>query len=218
MLHTVPTPAPVEHPDVLRIIGPYARWGKRLVDIVGSALLIAVLSPLLATTALCVRLSLGNGVLFRQMRVGRYGAPFDVVKFRSMGHDRRADQQPFEGTDRRNTHKTTDDPRHTRLGRIIRKWSLDELPQLFNVFRGEMSLVGPRPEILEVAQRYDIVDHPRHLVRPGITGLWQVSSERSDLLHENIHIDIDYVERVTLWGDLKILLRTGGAVLRGTGA
>jgi lipopolysaccharide/colanic/teichoic acid biosynthesis glycosyltransferase len=140
-----------------------------------------------------------------------------MIKFRSMRHDRRNNRdedEEWDGVDRRLTHKTSADPRHTRVGRFIRKWSLDELPQLFNVLRGDMSLVGPRPELVRVAMRYNLVDHPRHIVRPGITGLWQVSKSRSSLLHENVHIDLEYVEKVTFIGDCKILLRTFGSVVK----
>jgi lipopolysaccharide/colanic/teichoic acid biosynthesis glycosyltransferase len=210
----------VPEPDRLRVVGPYDRYGKRLFDIVVSAFLILVLSPVLAGVALAVRLVMGPRIFFYQDRVGRNGIPFKMIKFRSMQHDRRqgpAAPTDFGGRDRRLTHKSTDDPRHTPLGRFIRKWSLDELPQLFNVLKGDMSLVGPRPELVKVAMAHDLVDHPRHLVRPGITGLWQVSRKRSELLHENVEIDVDYVRRVTFLGDLKILLKTVGAVLRARG-
>jgi lipopolysaccharide/colanic/teichoic acid biosynthesis glycosyltransferase len=130
----------------------------------------------------------------------------------------REDETPWDGVDRRLTHKTVHDPRHTRVGRFIRKWSLDELPQLLNVLKGDMSLVGPRPELVQVARRYDLLDHPRHLVRPGITGLWQVSKSRGSLLHENVHIDLDYVRKVTFVGDCKILLRTFGSVVKVRGS
>jgi lipopolysaccharide/colanic/teichoic acid biosynthesis glycosyltransferase len=201
--------------NFVRVIGPYERYGKRLVDVAVSFLLLVVLLPLLATIALAVRLSMGSKVLFFQDRVGRDGRTIRMVKFRSMRHDRRIGApNTFDGPDRRRTHKTVNDPRHTVVGRFIRKWSLDELPQLWNVLRGDMSLVGPRPELVQVAQRYGLVDHARHLVRPGITGLWQVSKERTALLHENVHIDLDYVERITFAGDAKILLRTFGSVVR----
>jgi lipopolysaccharide/colanic/teichoic acid biosynthesis glycosyltransferase len=163
---------------------------------------------------------LGPNIFFCQERVGRNGKSFRMIKFRSMMHDRRSerpDTTDYNGSDRRHTHKSLNDPRHTPIGRFIRKWSLDELPQLFNVLKGDMSLVGPRPELVRVAQAHNLVDHPRHLVRPGITGLWQVSRERSSLLHENVHIDVEYVRRVTFLGDIKIMLRTVGAVLRARG-
>ena len=205
--------------DLVIARGPYLRGGKRIIDAVGAGALLVVLAPVLACVALAVRLTLGRGVLFRQARVGRLGQPFDVVKFRTMRHDRRAGElNPYVGTDRRNTHKTTDDPRHTGVGRFLRKWSLDELPQLLNVLRGDMSLVGPRPELVDVAHKHELIDHPRHLVRPGITGAWQISPLRTELLHENVEIDAEYVQQVTLWRDIKILVRTVFAVVRGRGA
>ncbi len=179
-----------------RVLGPYARWGKRAFDILVSALLLVVLSPVMVMVAVAIRLSpLRGPAIFRQKRVGQWGVPFTMVKYRTMKTDRREqylESEGFIGTERRQTHKTDDDPRHTAVGRFLRKTSIDELPQLLNVLRGEMSLVGPRPEILEVAKRFGIIDHPRHMVRPGITGLWQISELRSELLHENVHVDLDY--------------------------
>jgi lipopolysaccharide/colanic/teichoic acid biosynthesis glycosyltransferase len=202
---------------VVRAVGVYDRFLKRCIDVVGSLFCLVVLLPVIAGTALAVRLVLGSNVFFCQERVGRNGRPFRMIKFRSMQQDRRADRADFDGSDRRQTHKSLDDPRHTPVGRFIRKWSLDELPQLFNVVKGEMSLVGPRPELLRVAQAHNLIDHPRHLVRPGITGLWQVSRERSSLLHENAHVDAEYVSHITFLGDVKILLRTVGAVRKARG-
>ncbi len=205
----------------VRTVGPYDRFVKRTLDIVAASILLIVLAPLIATVALAVRLTMGSKVLFFQERVGRGGRAFRMVKFRSMRHDRRAsamDEEEWDGQDRRLTHKTSADPRHTQVGRFIRKWSLDELPQLFNVLRGHMSLVGPRPELVQVAMRHGLIDHPRHLVRPGITGLWQVSDSRSSLLHENVHIDLEYVRKVSFLGDCRILLRTFGSVVKVRGS
>ena len=202
---------------IVRVVGSYDRFFKRCIDFVGSLLCLVILLPVIAGVALAVRLVLGPNIFFRQERVGRNGKTFRMIKFRSMMHDRRSDNADFDGSDRRQTHKSLNDPRHTPVGRFIRKWSLDELPQLFNVVKGDMSLVGPRPELVRVAQAHNLIEHPRHLVRPGITGLWQVSRERSSLLHENVHIDTDYVTRVTFIGDAKILLRTVGAVLHARG-
>ena len=181
--------------SVIRIVGIYDRFFKRCIDLVGSLFCLVVLLPVIAGVALAVRLMLGPNIFFCQERVGRNGKTFRMIKFRSMQHDRRSDNADYNGSDRRQTHKSLNDPRHTPVGRFIRKWSLDELPQLFNVVKGDMSLVGPRPELVRVAQAHNLVDHPRHLVRPGITGLWQVSRERSSLLHENVHIDTEYVTR-----------------------
>ena len=203
--------------SVIRVVGAYDRFFKRCIDLVGSLFCLVILLPVIAGVALAVRLMLGPNIFFCQERVGRNGKTFRMIKFRSMMQDRRSDNADFTGSDRRQTHKSLNDPRHTPVGRFIRKWSLDELPQLFNVVKGDMSLVGPRPELVRVAQAHNLVEHPRHLVRPGITGLWQVSRERSALLHENVHIDTDYVTHVTFIGDAKILLRTVGAVLHARG-
>ena len=126
---------------------------------------------------------------------------------------------PSDGADPRVPHKRADDPRHTPVGRFLRKTSLDELPQLWNVIRQDMSLVGPRPELLPIVQRYQPWQHQRHLVRPGMTGLWQVS-RRGDgvLMCDDSSADIDYVRSVSLATDISVLLRTVPAVLRGTGS
>ena len=205
-----------------RVLGPYARWGKRAFDVVVAGFLLLVLSPLLVLVAVAIRISpLRCPAIFRQKRVGQWGKPFTMVKYRTMKTDRREqylEAEGFIGNERRQTHKTDDDPRHTSVGRSLRKTSIDELPQLWNVLKGEMSLVGPRPEILEVAKRHGIVDHARHMVRPGITGLWQISELRSELLHENVHVDLDYIERVTLVGDMKILAKTVTSIFTNAGA
>jgi len=204
-----------------RVLGPYATWGKRAFDLFVAVCVSLVLAPVALAVAVVIYLSNRKApVLYRQERVGQWGKPFMMYKFRTMTPDRRGDylgEDGFGGSDRRMTHKTENDPRHTRLGRFLRKTSLDELPQLFNVLNGTMSLVGPRPEILSIAEKFEIRNHARHLVRPGITGLWQISELRSQLLHENVHIDLDYVKKVTLLQDIKILVGTVGAVLGSRG-
>jgi lipopolysaccharide/colanic/teichoic acid biosynthesis glycosyltransferase len=202
-----------------RVVTRYERFGKRAFDIVFSLVLLVVLLPLLAATALAVRLSMGRGVLYLQDRVGRHGRTFRIYKFRSMREDRRRapDPVPVDGQDRRQTHKTDEDPRHTKVGRIIRKLSLDELPQLLNILRGDMSLVGPRPELVSVAKAHDMVAHPRHQVRPGLTGPWQLSQWRDRPIYEHLEPDETYVEKLTLRKDLGYLLRTVGAVFGASG-
>ena len=171
-----------------------------------------------APIAVAVRIDLGAPVLFRQQRIGLHGRPFAMVKFRSMRHDRRRGDLPFEGPDRRRTHKHPADPRLTRLGRFLRAWSLDELPQLVHVLRGDMSLVGPRPELASVVARYQPWQHHRHLVKPGLTGLWQISG-RSDLSWEqSVRLDLRYVENWNLALDAQILWKTFGAVVHSRGA
>ena len=195
--------------------GLYARFGKPLLDRVVAVLLLAVLSPLILVIAIAVRADVGTPVLFRQRRVGRDGEVFSMVKFRSMRPDRRSGQADFDGADRRRTHKHPEDPRLTAFGRFLRSWSLDELPQLLHVVRGEMSLVGPRPELVSVVAGYEPWQHARHLVKPGLTGLWQVTERGSTPMHERTDLDLEYLRRLSLWTDLSILLRTVPAALGG---
>jgi lipopolysaccharide/colanic/teichoic acid biosynthesis glycosyltransferase len=183
---------------------------------VAAAVLLVVLAPVFAVIAGLLRIKLGKGVIYRQSRVGRNGEDFEILKFRTMAADRRTRSHDVEH-DRRQTHKSDDDPRHNSLGRLLRKTSLDELPQLWNVVRGDMTLVGPRPELSSVADQYGFRHHPRHVVVPGITGLWQVSEYRHELLHEHIEVDVEYVQQVSLGLDLRILGRTLMAFVRPTG-
>ena len=197
--------------------GTYVEFVKPAMDrAVGAVLLLGAL-PVLGVVAVVVRRRIGSPVLFRQARCGRNGERFDVLKFRTMRADRRMDRQPVV-ENRRMIHKTDVDPRHTDLGRRLRKWSLDELPQLWNVVRGEMSLVGPRPELVEIVDRYEPWQHQRHRVRPGLTGLWQISRRGEGLMHLSTDIDLEYVATMSLRTDLKILLRTIPAVLRRSGS
>ena len=163
--------------------------------------------PMLVVAALIAR-SMGRPILFRQKRCGLNGTEFTVLKFRTMGADRReAHIQVFD--ENRITHKSDEDPRHTRVGKVLRRYSLDELPQLINVLRGDMSIVGPRPELVSVVNG----DYPknlqqRHLVRPGLTGLWQISARGDGPMHENGEWDLEYVEQISLLTDLKIICKT----------
>jgi lipopolysaccharide/colanic/teichoic acid biosynthesis glycosyltransferase len=211
--------------------GPYERVGKVVIDRVVAAVGLLVVSPLLLVVAGLVLASVGRPILYRQVRAGRDGRPFTMWKFRTMRTDRRyrrqrRDRQRRAGVrgndrrdgDRRITHKTGDDPRHTRLGRLLRRASLDELPQLWNVLTGDMSVVGPRPELYELTERFTPWQHARHHVRPGITGLWQIT-ERGEgrLLHECIDLDLRYIDELAPMTDLRILLRTPAALLRNRG-
>ena len=206
-------PVAVAH---LTLTGPpttfYARIGKPVFDRAVAAILFLVTLPLVLLVALAVLVVIRPPVLFRQHRVGRDGVPFSVLKFRTMRPDRRRARNPVI-EERRTTHKSERDPRHTRLGRQLRKWSLDELPQLWNVLRGDMSLVGPRPELVEVVERYEPWQCQRHLVRPGITGLWQVSKRGAGLMHLYTDVDLEYVATMSFRRDLGILLRTIPAAL-----
>lgn len=145
------------------------------------------------------------------------GRPFTMYKFRSMEPDRRKSQQPFEGRDRRTCHKRDDDPRHTPCGRFLRRGSFDELPQLWNIVKGEMSLVGPRPELPHIVARYEPWQHRRHDVKPGLTGFWQVSDRAGGLAYESVGLDLDYIRRMSFWTDCGVLLRTVPVTLRRTG-
>lgn len=204
---------------IVRYRSVYERFLKRLGDVVGASIALVLLSPLLVGTWFALRSKLGSGVLLSQTRVGQNGKPFEMLKFRTMLPDRRTAERNFAGGDRRQTHKSDDDPRHTRIGRFLRSTSVDELPQLINVLRGDMSLVGPRPELLSVAARTEILDHPRHIVRPGLTGLFQVSGLRSTgELTEGLHLDMAYVMNLSFRSDVRIVWRTVGTLLRRTGA
>lgn len=186
----------------------YTRTFKPGCDRVAASLGLVVLAiPMLAVAGL-VRQSMGSPVLFRQRRIGLDGRVFEVLKFRSMNADRRHNSEDVDD-DARVTHKSDKDPRHTTVGRFIRRYSLDELPQLINVARGDMSIVGPRPELESVVERYYTAElHQRHYVKPGLTGLWQISARGEGPMHENGEWDIDYVRTVSLSTDLRILLKT----------
>lgn len=206
----------VEHP---RLTGA-ARVAKEIFDRVGAALLLLVLAPLLATIAVLIRRGSPGPVLFPQVRVGRDGREFTMLKFRTMYAD--AEQRLAELLDRNELDgvlfKIRDDPRVTPTGRWLRRWSLDELPQLLNVLVGEMSLVGPRPPLPREVEVYPDDMCRRFVVKPGLTGLWQVSG-RSDLSWEDsVRLDLRYVENWSLSLDLVILLRTLTAVSRASGA
>lgn len=217
--------APVAGQPLIRIDYPSLeginQFMKRSFDVAGSLALILLLSPVMLAVALAVRATSPGPVLYRQERIGHSGRPFRMLKFRSMVVDadaHLADLLRHQGTADRPLFKVTDDPRVTDVGRFLRKYSLDELPQLFNVLRGSMSLVGPRPQRAAEVELYDAWAHRRLLVTPGITGLWQVSG-RSDLSWEDsMRLDLYYVENWSLTGDLIILWRTIRAVIAPAGA
>jgi len=191
----------------------YERYLKPAVDRLGGVLLLIVTAPLSLAAALAIRITMGNPVILRQARVGRAGVVFTLYKFRTMEPDRRGDNVAYPGDDRRRTHKHPRDPRITPLGRFLRTWSLDELPQFLNVIRGDMSLVGPRPEMVQIVARYEAWQHTRHLVKPGITGLWQISERGDKAMHEATETDLEYLERISFWTDLRIMVLTPLAAL-----
>ncbi len=193
---------------------------KRAVDIVSSAVGLLLATPLLAAIALAIRLESPGPVFYQASRVGLKGRRFRCYKFRTMVADAdRLKQQLRVRNERQGpTFKISDDPRITRVGRLLRRYSLDELPQLWNVLRGEMSLVGPRPHPLDDFERYELEDLQRLEVTPGLTGLWQVTARRDPSFERNMALDLEYIERWTLWTDLWILYKTVSVVLQGTGA
>lgn len=195
----------------------YVRGGKRALDAVLALVLLVVFLPVMLACVVAVRLTLGPKLLFRQGRVGKDGEVFWILKFRTMRHSRRCQSVPFQGPERRKTHKHPNDPRLNTVGGVLRRLSLDELPQLVNVLKGEMSLVGPRPELVEIVDRYEPWQHQRHVVRPGLTGLWQVSA-RHRMMHEATEIDLHYVARVSLRTDIGILFRTVPSLFGLTGS
>jgi lipopolysaccharide/colanic/teichoic acid biosynthesis glycosyltransferase len=194
----------------------YERFVKPVVDRLVGALLLLVAVPALLVIALAVWVTLGSPVFIRQERVGRGGRSFHMLKFRTMRPDRRESPDPsYSGPERRVTHKSPQDPRHTPLGRKLRQNSLDELPQLINIVRGDMSLVGPRPELRSVTAGYEDWQHLRHIVRPGLTGLWQITERANGtVMHEHTELDLHYVQRLSASTDLGILLRTPRALLK----
>jgi exopolysaccharide biosynthesis polyprenyl glycosylphosphotransferase len=193
---------------------------KRLIDMLGAAVGIALLSPLLLLTAIAVKLDDPGPVLFKQVRSGRNGRKFPMLKFRSMCVDAEARKQELMHLNEMDgpVFKIKRDPRITRIGRIIRKTSIDELPQLFNVLVGHMSLVGPRPPLPAEVATYEPWQRRRLSVRPGITGLWQVSGRNQVNFEEWMQLDLKYIDTWSLWLDLKILFRTVPVVLLHKGA
>jgi lipopolysaccharide/colanic/teichoic acid biosynthesis glycosyltransferase len=191
--------------------GFYERWFKPGFDRIIGVLALIITLPLVAFIAVAIAWNMGTPVIYRQRRIGLYGTEFTVYKFRTMHEDRRRVDLPIENEDRRVNHKSQDDPRHTKLGRFLRRWSLDEIPQFWNVALGDMSLVGPRPELPSIVARYEPWQHQRHAVRPGLTGLWQISERGSVPMHEATDIDIAYAEDVTLLNDLRIVIATPSA-------
>ena len=188
---------------------------KRVVDVVGAAGALLLLSPVMIGTALAIWLRDGSPVLYRQVRIGRHGRPFTILKFRTMQVDadeRYSDVAALSDT-RGAAFKMVNDPRVTPVGRILRRWTLDELPQLINVLKGDMSLVGPRPAPPREVHQYDLWHRRRLSVRPGMTGLWQVEARFDHHFDDRAVLDLRYIDEWSLLGDLGILLRTVPAVL-----
>ncbi|MGI6777832.1 MAG: sugar transferase [Acetivibrionales bacterium] len=182
---------------------------KRLIDITLSLLLIAITLPLFIAIAALIKLDSKGPVFFVQERGGLKGVPFGIIKFRTMRTGAVNMDHGFE--------ISKDDPRITRIGRYLRSWSLDELPQVFNVLKGEMSIVGPRPALMQQIREYSIEDRKRLLMKPGITGLAQINGRNLLTWEQKIDFDIKYVENWSLLLDFKILLKTVPVVIKGEG-
>lgn len=182
-----------------RISSFYAKHGKHLFDASAAFCLVLLFAPMMVLIAVLIKLTSRGPVFFSHKRVGLNNELFLIYKFRSLHTDTPSySEKP----------NSTEDVRITLVGKWLRKTSLDELPQLFNVLKGEMSLVGPRPEMPFLAEHYEPWENQRHLVRPGMTGLWQLSPRRRGSIREGIPVDLEYIENLSLWNDLKILLRT----------
>jgi lipopolysaccharide/colanic/teichoic acid biosynthesis glycosyltransferase len=213
--------APATRPGLAEIVA------RRTLDIGVAAVVLLLMAPVIAVVALTVRLSSPGPVFFRQRRLGRNMRPFTVLKFRTMRADadsalHRDYVRSLIGTEppanpRNNLYKLVVDPRVTSVGRFLRSWSLDELPQLWNVLRGDMSLVGPRPVIEYEVEQYPDWYLRRFAVKPGMTGLWQVSGRNERTYEEMVRFDVEYAERRSLWMDLRILARTAIVVMRRQG-
>jgi lipopolysaccharide/colanic/teichoic acid biosynthesis glycosyltransferase len=209
--HHVPAIPPLPRPARSR--------RKRLLDIVLGGALLVVSLPVLAALGLFVRLVDGGPVLFRQRRIGRHGRPFRMLKLRTMSLDaeERLVDLRHHNEVRGSAFKLASDPRLTRTGRFLRRTSLDELPQLWNVVRGDMSLVGPRPPLPEEVDAYEPWHHRRLAVRPGMTGRWQVEGRHLSDFDEWVRLDLAWMATWSLRGDLVLLVRTLPAMVRGRG-
>ena len=193
---------------------------KRCMDVVLCLISLPILLPLFMVLAAAIKLTSKGPVFFTQTRVGKHGHHFKMIKFRSMYQSAEEQLSAVQTLNERSgpCMKIRHDPRITGVGRILRRWSLDELPQIFNVLVGHMSLVGPRPALVEEVQEYPSEALRRHAVLPGITGLWQVSGRADANFDEMIRLDLEYVENRSTRNDIAILFRTVNAVLSGKGA
>ena len=186
----------------------------------GALVLLVVTAPIMLMTAIAIKLDSPGPILFKQTRVGENGQPFTMYKFRSMVVN--ADELLPRIIDIDNldepAFKLKDDPRRTRVGKFIRRWSIDELPQLVNVLKGEMSLVGPRPEMAWLVERYTPEQRQRLAVKPGMTGPVQINGRGDLTFEQRLRIELDYINNYSLWRDMEILAKTLPAVIRGDGA
>ena len=188
---------------------------KRALDVIGASIGLVLFSPLFAVVAVLIRVRTGSPVLFRQTRVGFHGRPFTMYKFRTMVTDAEQQLESIRHLNERShvTFKATNDPRITPVGRWLRKTSIDELPQLWNVLTGSMSLVGPRPPLPQEVAEYDVWHRRRLSMKPGITGLWQVEARHEADFDRWVEHDLVYIDGWSIWLDVKILLKTIPALL-----
>jgi exopolysaccharide biosynthesis polyprenyl glycosylphosphotransferase len=193
---------------------------KRVLDITVSFIALLLLSPVMLAIAIAIRIDSEGPTFYRAHRIGRKGRTFNCYKFRTMVANADKLREQLSHMNERDSvlFKIANDPRITRVGRWLRKYSLDELPQFYNVLRGDMSLVGPRPPIAHEVEQYDLSHLRRLNVLPGITGLWQVEARQDPSFDSYISLDTAYVENWSLWLDMKILARTVGVVVAGTGS
>jgi lipopolysaccharide/colanic/teichoic acid biosynthesis glycosyltransferase len=192
---------------------------KRMIDVAGSAALLALASPFIGLAALAIRLDSPGPIFFRQIRCGQYGRPFTMIKLRTMTADAEQHREALMADNEMTgpVFKIRNDPRITTVGRLLRRLSLDELPQFWNVLRGDMSIVGPRPPLPHEVAEYATFDRRRLSMRPGITCLWQVGGRNHVDFDGWVKLDLEYIDTWSLLNDVKIMLRTVPAMFRGTG-
>lgn len=201
-------------------LSSYQRLIKRAIDVSVGGFLTVLALPLMGLISIAIKLESKGPVLFHQARVGENGVTFHMLKFRSMVSNAEDLQATVNGVDAKGhlVHKHKDDPRVTRVGKVLRRWSLDELPQFFNVLKGDMSLIGPRPEMPWLVDKYEPWQRARFAVPQGLTGWWQVNGRSDKMMHLHTDEDLYYIQNYSLWLDLYILLKTPWVVLKGKGA
>lgn len=202
----------------------YRRAPKRLFDVILATVCLVLLSPVFLVSAIAIKLDSPGPIFHRTKRLARGGKSYTLLKFRTMVPNAEQvlvhllESDPAARKEYEDTYKLKNDPRITRSGRLLRRWSIDELPQLINVLRGDMSLIGPRQILASELHKYGRYGGKLITVRPGMTGLWQISGRSSLSYDDRVRLDMTYIDNLSLWLDMKILLKTPGAVLRGEGA
>ena len=212
----------LENNDIMINELPYYMFCKRLIDIIGSLVGIILLSPLFFIVAVAIKVEDPKGkIIFGHKRVGKNGSLFPCLKFRSMfanAEEMKKNFTPAQKKEYAETFKLKDDPRITKVGKFIRKTSLDELPQLFNILRGDMTIVGPRPIVTEELKYYGEYDKYYMAVKPGLTGLWQVSGRSDTSYDERVELDMEYIKTRTILKDIYIMIMTVVKVLKREGS